>query len=104
MTILIDDIALCNTLVLMRPINLLFKMDIQNAFRILPLAVSEWDQLGFKFQGQYYVEKCMPFGCYVSCKKWELFATFFGRILSTLKVTLSTSRTVVIVISNLDYI
>ena len=55
---------------------LLFKSDVSNAFRLLPLAVSELDQLGFKFLGQYYVEKCMPFGCSVSCKQWEIFATF----------------------------
>ena len=55
---------------------LLFKMDIRSAFRLLPLAVSEFDQLGFKFKGQYYVEKCLPFGCSASCKKWELYATF----------------------------
>lgn len=62
---------------------LLFKIDIRSAFRLLPLAVSEFDQLGFKFQGQYYIEKCMPFGCSASCKNWELFATFLEFLVRT---------------------
>ncbi|MCU7801309.1 MAG: hypothetical protein KZQ70_14550, partial [gamma proteobacterium symbiont of Lucinoma myriamae] len=24
----------------------------------------------------YYFDKCLPFGCSVSCKTWEIFATF----------------------------
>lgn len=55
---------------------LLFKMDIRSAFRLMPVAVSDFDQLGFKFGGKYYFDKCLPFGCSVSCKTWEIFATF----------------------------
>ena len=55
---------------------LLFKMDIKSAFRLLPVSPSDFDQLGFKFDGKYYFDKCMPFGCSISCSTFEKFATF----------------------------
>lgn len=55
---------------------LLAKSDIKSAFRLLPVSVNSFDQLGFMFDGQYYVDKAMPFGCSISCRTWELFATF----------------------------
>ena len=45
--------------------------DIQNAFRLLRVRAQDFDQLGFKFQGQYYFDKVLIFGLSV-----ELFATF----------------------------
>ena len=55
---------------------LLGKSDIQSAFRLLPVSYLDFDQLGFKFDGKYYFDKAMPFGCRIACKTWELFATF----------------------------
>lgn len=55
---------------------LLAKSDIMSAFRLLPVSVNLFNQLGFMFDGQYYVDKAMPFGCSISCRTWELFATF----------------------------
>ena len=55
---------------------LLGKSDVRRAFRILPVSLSEIDQLGFMFDGMFYVDKAMPFGCSISCQTWELFATF----------------------------
>lgn len=55
---------------------LLFKLDVRSAFRLLPVAVSDFDQLGFKFDGKYYFDKCCPFGFSGSCKIWETFAKF----------------------------
>ena len=37
---------------------------------------SDFDQLGFKFEDKYYFDKCMPFGCSISCATWEKVATF----------------------------
>ena len=55
---------------------LLAKSDIMSAFRLLPVSVNSFDQLGFMFDDEYYVDKAMPFGCSISCHTWELFATF----------------------------
>ena len=55
---------------------LLGKSDIKSAFRLLRVAPLDSDQLGFCFDGKYYFDKAMPFGCSIACKTWELFATF----------------------------
>ncbi|MEW8547291.1 MAG: reverse transcriptase domain-containing protein [Candidatus Thiodiazotropha sp.] len=54
----------------------LFKMDLKNAFRLLPVNRNDFELLGFKFNGKYYVEKSLPFGCSISCRTFERFATF----------------------------
>lgn len=54
----------------------LFKMDLKNAFRLLPVNKKDFELLGFKFNGKYYIEKALPFGCSISCKTFEKFATF----------------------------
>lgn len=56
---------------------LMAKSDVKSAFRLLPIAPSDFDQLGFKFDGKYYFDKCMPFGCSISCSSWEKMANFF---------------------------
>ena len=38
------------------------KTDIKQAFRLLPVRREDWPLLGIKWQGQYYVDKCLPFG------------------------------------------
>ena len=54
----------------------LFKMDLKNAFRLLRVRKAEYPLLGFKFREQFYIDKAVPFGCSISCKKNEQFATF----------------------------
>ena len=55
---------------------LLGKADIKSAFRLLPVAPSDFDRLGFYFQGKYYYDKCLPFGCSISPATFERFSTF----------------------------
>ena len=55
---------------------LLGKSDIKSAFRLLPVSAFDYEQLGFMFDGKFYFDKAMPFGCSIACKTWELFATF----------------------------
>ena len=55
---------------------LLGKSDIKSAFRLLPVSVLDFDQLGFKFDGKFYFDKAMPFGCSIACQCWELYSTF----------------------------
>lgn len=52
------------------------KMDISNAFRLLPIRPEDFSLLGFKFLDKYYVDKCLPMGCAISCALFEKFSTF----------------------------
>ena len=54
----------------------LAKIDIKSAFRLLPIYPGDFDLLGFQFKGQYYIDKCLPMGCSISCSLFEKFATF----------------------------
>ena len=52
------------------------KSEIKSACRLLPVAPSEYELLGFHFQGKFYHDKCLPMGCSVSCSLFETFSTF----------------------------
>jgi hypothetical protein len=54
----------------------LFKLDIKSAFRLMPVSPADFDQLGFKFGDEYYFDKCLPFGCSISCNVFNRFADF----------------------------
>ena len=54
----------------------LAKMDIKSAFRLMIINPGDFDLLGFKFQGNYYIDKCLPMGCAISCNLFEKFSTF----------------------------
>ena len=53
----------------------LCKTDIRSAFRIVPVNPKDFSLLGFKWNGHYYYDKCLPFGCRTSCKIFEEFST-----------------------------
>lgn len=55
---------------------LLAKSDIKNAFRLIPIAAQDFDQLGFYFNNKYYFDKSLPFGCSISCSTFDKFSTF----------------------------
>ena len=55
---------------------LLAKSDVKSAFRLIPIAASDFDVLGFKFENHYYFDKMLPFGSSISCALWEKFASF----------------------------
>ena len=54
----------------------LAKSDIKSAFRLLPVAPADYELFGFKFQGNFYYDKCLPMGCSISCALFEKFSTF----------------------------
>ena len=54
----------------------LFKMDLKNAFRLLPVKTNDFSLLGFKFNNQFYIDKTLPFGCAICCSHFEQVATF----------------------------
>lgn len=55
---------------------LLGKADIKNAFRLMIISPDDFPLLGFMFDGQYFFDRCLPFGLSYSCALWEKFATF----------------------------
>jgi len=55
----------------------LFKADIKDAFRLIPIRPQDFELLGFKFENQYYFDKCLPFGAASSCKTFEMCSSLF---------------------------
>ena len=55
---------------------LLAKADIKSAFRLIPIYPGDFDLLGIYFNGTYYIDKMLPFGCSVACKIFETFSSF----------------------------
>ena len=56
--------------------TLLAKMDIKSAFMLMIINPGDFDLLGFKFQGNYYIDKCLPMGCSKSYSLFEKFSAF----------------------------
>ena len=52
-------IAILNTL---GPGALMGKMNLKNAFRLLPVRYENWHLLAIQWQGHWYLDKCLPFG------------------------------------------
>ena len=52
---------------------LIGKKDIKSAFRLLPKYPGDFDLLGFKIGSNYYIDKCLPMGCSISCSTFEHF-------------------------------
>lgn len=42
--------------------------DVRCAFRIIPVYPLDYQLLGLKWRGNYYVDRCLPMGCVSSCK------------------------------------
>ena len=41
---------------------LMAKIDLKAAFRLIPVQAADWVHLGICWQGQFYVDTCLPFG------------------------------------------
>ena len=52
------------------------RLDIKSAFRLLPIHPSDYELLGYRISDYYFVDKCLPFGCAISCSLFEKFSTF----------------------------
>jgi hypothetical protein len=52
------------------------EMDIKSAFRLLKCNPEDFDLIGITLEENYYIDKCMPMGCSISCAKFEQFSTF----------------------------
>ena len=59
----------------------LIKLDVEAAYKQVPVDPRDWPLLGFRWLGQYYHERVLPFGLKSSCRLWELYATALQHIL-----------------------
>lgn len=64
----------------------LIKLDVEAAFKQVPVRPEDWHLLGFKWLGKYFYERVLPFGLRSSCRLWELYASalhhIFERVMS----------------------
>jgi len=64
--------------------SLIVKKDIQDAFRIVPIAPQQRWLFGFEWEGKYYQEACLPFGLATAPVLFNLFAEAFEWMLKHL--------------------
>lgn len=55
---------------------LMAKTDIEAAFRLLPVHPDSFCLLGCYWDNSFYVDRCLPMGCSISCAYFEAFSTF----------------------------
>lgn len=55
--------------------SLIAKVDIQNAFRIMPIPPSCIPLFGFFWRNKFYFDKYLPMGCSISCTLFERFSS-----------------------------
>ena len=51
-------------------------MDIKSAIRLLPVYPGDFNLLGFKIDSDYFIDKCMPMGCSISCSTFQKCSAF----------------------------
>ena len=66
----------------MKPGALMAKVDIEEAFRIIPIQFSDRHLLGMHFKGHFYYDNCLPMGASSSCKIFETFSRAIQFILN----------------------
>ena len=54
------------------------KVDIESAFRIIPISPADRPFLGFQWRGQFFMDAVLPTGCSSSCAIFECFSTALG--------------------------
>ena len=62
----------------------LTKIDIKAAYKLVPVRFEDWSLLGFKWRGNFFYERTLPFGLKSSCRQWELYSTAMHDFLLTL--------------------
>lgn len=59
----------------------LAKVDIKSAFRLIPLAPSQYHLFCYKWKDKYYYDCCLPMGARSACNIFESFSSSFELIL-----------------------
>ena len=62
--------------------SLLSKIDIQSAFRLLPVKPAEWYMLGMRWLNAYFIDCHLPFGCRSSPFIFNVFADLIAWIIT----------------------
>jgi hypothetical protein len=52
----------------------LIKLDVEAAYKQVPVRPEDWHLLGFRWNDKFYYERVLPFGLKSSCRLWDLFA------------------------------
>lgn len=52
----------------------LIKLDVEAAYKQVPVRHEDWPLLGFKWLGKFYYERVLPFGLKSSCRIWDWYA------------------------------
>ena len=55
----------------------LAKSDIADAFRLIPLSPEDYHLTGFKLNGKYFYDKCLPMGARSACLTFETFFQWY---------------------------
>ena len=61
----------------------LIKLDVEAAYKQVPVRPSDWHLLGFEWQGSYYYERVLPFGLRSSSRLWDLYAAALRHFIAT---------------------
>lgn len=59
------------------------KLDVEAAYKQVPVRREDWPLLGFKWLNHWYYERVLPFGLRSSCRLWEMYATALHHLLET---------------------
>lgn len=62
----------------------LIKLDVEAAYKQVPVRQEDWHLLGFMWKGKYYYERVLPFGLKSSCRLWDQYADAIRRMLKRL--------------------
>lgn len=62
----------------------LVKLDVEAAYKQVPVRPQDWHLLGFKWRGKWYYERVLPFGLKSSCRLWEMYATALHHLIQHL--------------------
>ena len=54
------------------------KIYLKSAIRLFIVPPSDFDLLGINFEGQFYIDKCLPMGCCLSCSLFEKCSSFLS--------------------------
>ena len=64
-----------NRIIANGPNSFLSKVDIEKAFRLIPIHPKHYHQLCIHWQGQFFIDKCLPMGARSACQLFERFSS-----------------------------
>ena len=74
-------ITVDDAIIQLGPGALLAKIDVRNAFRLLPIHPADRHLLAMEWEGKLYIDTCLPFGLRSAPKPFNILADFLEWIL-----------------------